>query len=135
MAVDEFHLGPNRVRILHDSDSLGLAEGHFVPNVPGPPPHKHDWDEGFYVVSGRLHVVVDGEEHILEPGEFAMARGGQVHTFHVDGDDPAVFAATFGPQGIAYLRDMAEAFTATGPDPNKLAALHDRYGVTVQYLG
>lgn len=130
VTTNEFHLGPHRVRILHDSDSLGFAEGHFVPGVPGPPPHRHKWDEGFYVVSGRIRVVVDGDELILEPGDFAVAHGGQLHTFSVESDDPAVFAATFGQNGIAYLREMADLFTAPGPDPDKLAALHNRYGVT-----
>ncbi len=131
MAVDEFDLGPNRVRILHDSDGFGLAEGHFVPGVPGPPPHRHDWDEGFYVVSGRIRVMVDGVDHILGPGDFAFAGGGRVHSFSVEGDEPAVFAATFGRNGIAYLREMAGVFTATGPDPVELATLHRRYGVTI----
>lgn len=130
MATNEFHIGPNRVRVLLDSDAFGLVEGMFQPNIPGPPAHAHDWDESFYVVSGKLHVSVDGQERVLESGDFAVARGGQIHTFRVQGDEPSVFVATFGPDGVAYIRDMAEAFTSNGPDPVKLAALHERYGVT-----
>lgn len=130
MSTNEFRIGPNRVRILIDSEPFGLVEGSFQPNIPGPAPHRHEWDESFYVVSGRLRVIVDGDELVLEPGDFAMAASGQTHTFGVAGHEPAVFIATFGPTGVEYIRDMADVFTSAGPDPEKLAALHSRYGVT-----
>lgn len=130
MPLDVFHLGPNRVDVLHDSPGFGFAEGRFAPGTPPPPPHRHDWDEGFYVVAGSLLVTVEDETVTLEPGAFALAPAGSLHTFEVSGDDEAVFAATFSSgRGLAYLRDMAQVL-ADGPPDAALATLHARHGVT-----
>ncbi|NND03844.1 MAG: cupin domain-containing protein [Acidimicrobiia bacterium] len=112
---------------------MGVAEGFFASGIPGPPPHRHRWSEGFFNVSGQLRISVDGADGIFGPGEFAMADGGKLHTFAVGGDDPATFLATFSAgDGLAYLREMATVFTSDGPEPEALTELHQRYGVTVQ---
>ena len=131
---ERFSLGPHSVRILADFPDAGFAEGTFAPNIAGPPAHSHAWDEGFYVVEGTLRVEVDGNSHILEKGDFAMAHGGSVHTFAVEGPATATFVATFGSaHGLAYLREMAAIMSAGDPSSDHVAAalaeLRSAYGV------
>ena len=43
-------------------------------------PHAHaDQDKIYVVLDGVAHVVVDGKEERLEPGEAIVARAGQEH--------------------------------------------------------
>ena len=47
----------------------------------GPPPHSHDWDEAFYVLSGEIQFLCDGQAHVCLPGTLADIPRGTVHGF------------------------------------------------------
>jgi mannose-6-phosphate isomerase-like protein (cupin superfamily) len=78
--------------------------------VPGPPPHHHeDCNEFFYVTSGRLGVMRNGEWLSIGPGEYAEISRGVHHTFRNDGEqevrtitgfEPAGFEAFFEEYGV-----------------------------------
>ena len=69
--------------------------------VPGPPPHHHeDCAECFYVVAGRLGVMVDGEWTSLGPGDWAEIPRGAIHTFRNDGDEEVRAITSFDPAGF-----------------------------------
>src|SRR5437763_6629141 len=56
--------------------------------TPGPPPHYHaDSAESFYVVTGRLGVMADGDWTTLEPGGYIEVPRGVVHTFRNEGQE------------------------------------------------
>lgn len=127
---EAIEFGPHEVHIRHEGDHV-VASGRYAPHVPGPPPHHHPWDETFSVESGHLIVTVDGVEHVVGPGESAVAPAGAVHTFRTHGDEPAAFIGTFGsPSAGEYLRAMGEAFGSDGrPDPDRMEAVRRRFGV------
>jgi mannose-6-phosphate isomerase-like protein (cupin superfamily) len=74
-------------------------EVRIAPGADGPPPHYHvGQDETFAVVSGRLHVTVDGQEHRLRQGETVTIRSGAVHTFRNDmPNEPLVLHGAMEP--------------------------------------
>ena len=41
-----------------------------VPLGMGPPPHRHDWDEAYYILEGQVNFVIDGESVTSSPGDF-----------------------------------------------------------------
>jgi mannose-6-phosphate isomerase-like protein (cupin superfamily) len=45
------------------------------------PSHRRGVEEHLYVTKGRLKVTLDGEEHVLETGDFLLFRGDLNHTF------------------------------------------------------
>jgi transcriptional regulator with XRE-family HTH domain len=45
------------------------------------PSHRHGVEEHLYVTKGRLKVTLDGEEHVLDTGDFLFYRGDLSHTF------------------------------------------------------
>ena len=47
----------------------------------GPPPHSHDWDEAFYVLSGEIRFLCNGEAHLCQPGTLVHIPRGTVHGF------------------------------------------------------
>ncbi len=59
------------------------------PESSGPPPHSHPWDEGYYVLDGRLAVVdwtaglEQPSEQVLETGGSAFIPAGTTHSFQV----------------------------------------------------
>lgn len=52
-----------------------------VPRYIGTPPHDHDFDESYYVLSGSLWLMVSGQEVVLGAGEFTHIPGRTVHSF------------------------------------------------------
>ena len=45
------------------------------------PSHRRGVEEHLYVTKGRLKVTLDGDEHVLETGDFLLFRGDLNHTF------------------------------------------------------
>ena len=36
----------------------------------GPPPHRHDWDEAYYILNGEIDFVIDGDSVRSSAGDF-----------------------------------------------------------------
>jgi len=112
--IREFIYLGNRAKVHADAaDTRGRFAMMEFWSRPGtePPLHSHDHeDELFYVVEGRMKLVLGGEEQILEAGESAIAPRGTPHTFHVI--SPALRSfAVFAPAGFE------EFFRALAGDP------------------
>ena len=104
-----------------------------VEYLSGPPLHVHqEQDDTFLVLEGVLTVQVGDEISELGPGDFATVPPGVPHTFdNVHKDQPPVKAVNLmTPGGIdAQFRDMS-LLAKEGGDPDKMAALRKKYGVT-----
>lgn len=66
-------------RTLAYSDDLMLVE--FRSRVAGVevPLHSHPHHQTGYVVSGELHITIDGTLHICKPGDSYIVPGGVQH--------------------------------------------------------
>lgn len=86
-------------------------------------------DEGVLVLEGRLMVSLDGADHELGAGDFAMFPAGSHHTF-ANPDDTPVMAVGFAcPDGILPLFAQRGAYLAglaadEMPDPDQMAAIY-----------
>jgi quercetin dioxygenase-like cupin family protein len=80
------------------------------------PLHTHpDADESLYVLRGEIVVHVDGREHRVGPGGFAMAPRGVPHAFLVS-DGPASVLCLHTPGCCeAFYRDASEPLGADDP--------------------
>lgn len=54
------------------------------------PDHQHPVDEIFYVLSGRLEHIVNGESYVVEPGMLAIAPKDQSVVHNVLSEEPLV---------------------------------------------
>jgi len=102
----------------------------------GPPPHSHDWDEAFYVLSGRIHFLCGGEAHECEPGTLVHIPRGTVHGFQYGQGGGQMLEIT-GEKALA-----AQMFTAVDqamppgpPDIAQLLRVLGQNGVTVAEPG
>ena len=63
------------LRFLCDAHETGGAWSLMEEDIPighGPPPHRHDWDEAYYVISGALDFEMDGNPVRIEAGDFRL---------------------------------------------------------------
>ena len=98
----------------------------------GPPPHRHDWDEAFYVLKGEIHFLCDGTTYACNAGTFVHVPQGTLHGFRYGRDGGQMLEIT-GPGALA-----AQMFTAIDkeippgpPDVPKLLDVLKRNGVNV----
>ena len=51
----------------------------------GPPPHRHDWDESFYVLRGSVEMTIEGRANQCTPGMLVHVwRDGRGLVTHLD---------------------------------------------------
>jgi quercetin dioxygenase-like cupin family protein len=85
---------------------------------PGPPLHRHDFDEAFYVTEGELTFQLGEEVFTRGPGEIAFAPRNVAHTYanHSDAAARALLVCT--PAGFEryFARMAAERDGVDPPD-------------------
>lgn len=72
------------LRFLCDARETGGAWSLFEEEIPlgmGPPPHRHPWDEAYYVLDGEIDFEIDGEPLRIRAGDFARFPANTVHAF------------------------------------------------------
>lgn len=127
--------------LLSSTESAGavtIYEFDLPPNSPGSPPHNHTLeDEYFFVVSGTLDVLVDGEVQRLQPGDFAALNRGHTHMFW-NGADAAtkLLMTTTGASFEAFMTSAAPRLAAAQPATAQEAGavigqLASEHGITI----
>jgi mannose-6-phosphate isomerase-like protein (cupin superfamily) len=102
-----------------ESDGAVSVIQNGVPaNWPGPPLHRHDFDEAFYVLEGELTFQVVDELVTAGPGELVFAPRGVAHTFANLSDAPARYMLVCTPAGFEryFARMAAERGGVDPPD-------------------
>jgi quercetin dioxygenase-like cupin family protein len=79
---------------------VAIVENRLPPQWAGPPLHKHDFDEGFYVLEGELTFQVGDVVAVKRAGEFAFAPRNVVHTLANHSDHPARYVLVITPAGF-----------------------------------
>jgi len=95
--------------------------------------HRNE-DEAFYVLTGRVSLVCGEGAADLGPGAFALLPRGLPHSFWNPHAEPARVLVLSAPGAVeGYFAEAAALAKATGgqPDPQRLAALAEQYGIEV----
>jgi len=61
------------------------------------PEHSHEHEQAGYVVSGTFTFLVDGEEHVIHPGESYSIPGGVPHAAENRAEKPVDGIDIFSP--------------------------------------
>lgn len=91
------------IKVLVEPSMLGggevaVAEIEFAPGATAsPPPHAHGSVELFYVLSGVLDHVVNGESHLLTPGMVGVVRPGDRVSHGVRSHEPVRALVIWAP--------------------------------------
>lgn len=98
------------VRFLCEAETTDGAFSVMDNDLPfgaGPPPHRHDWDEAYYLISGAVDFVLDGKAVRVEAGSFLYAPAGTLHGFSGASQEPAHILVIDAPaHAAAFFREV-----------------------------
>jgi quercetin dioxygenase-like cupin family protein len=97
---------------------VSVTEIVVPPHGAGPPLHKHDFDEVFYVLGGELIFEVDDALARKGAGELSFAARNVAHTLANHGDAPARYVLVCTPAGFErhWARVAADAAGVEPPE-------------------
>src|SRR5690349_2484818 len=101
-----------------------------VPLGLGPPPHRHDWDEAYYILEGEVNFVIDGEWVTSRPGDFNYLPRGTIHGFKGASETPArvlIFAAP--AHGSEFFHELSEQVQRVPEDLAKIPEIGRQHGI------
>lgn len=121
------------LRMLCESRETGGAWSLFDEEVPtgmGPPAHRHDWDEAYYILDGEIDFEIDGESVRSRAGDFTYLPRGTVHGFKGASTAPArvlIFAAP--AHASEFFQELSSEIRTLPDDLAKIPEIGDRHGV------
>lgn len=91
-------------------DAYSMFEYAVPAQTSGPPPHIHTReDESFLCIAGRLDVHLDGEDFVIEHGDYLFLPRNVVHTFRNSSNAEARVISVVSPAGLeAYYQALAD---------------------------
>jgi quercetin dioxygenase-like cupin family protein len=101
-----------------------------VPLGMGPPAHRHDWDEAYYILDGQVNFMIDGATVSSCRGDFNYLPRGTIHGFKGASELPArvlIFAAP--AHGSDFFHELSEKIRNVPDDLPKIPAIGQRHGV------
>lgn len=101
-----------------------------VPHGMGPPPHRHDWDEAYYILDGEIDFEVDGQPVKSSKGDFNYLPRNTVHGFKGASESPArvlIFAAP--AHGSEFFRELNDEIRSLPEDGSKIPEIGERHGI------
>ncbi|MEV0073766.1 cupin domain-containing protein [Amycolatopsis sp. NPDC050768] len=124
---------PNRTWLLADAADTGgvmnVVRTTLGPGVDGPPPHFHRLaPEMFYLLDGRLRVLVGDEVVVLTAGDYLLVPPGVVHawgTLAESGADVLIVKAP-GENRFDYFR-LGDRIRRGAADPAEVLATQEEF--------
>ena len=113
-----------------DTDGAWSLMEQEIPAGRGPPPHRHDWDEAYYVIEGALDFEIDGRQVRIERGDFTYLPRKTVHAFRGASPSPArvlIFAAP--AHSSAFFEDVNREVRMLPDDLAKVPSIGQRHGI------
>jgi len=121
------------LRFLCDARETGGTWSLFEEEVPlgmGPPPHRHDWDEAYYVLDGEVDFTIDGAPARSRPGDFNYLPRNTIHSFKGASSSPAhvlIFAAP--AHASEFFEEVSSEVRDLPDDLRKIPEIGLRHGI------
>jgi len=84
-------------------------------------PHRHSFEESFYVLEGNVIAQIGEASHSLKPGDFGLIRTGVPHAWRNEGREAASWIEMQAPQPRP-AQIGKDTFFLGADAPNKMAA-------------
>ena len=113
-----------------DTDGAWSLMEQEIPAGRGPPLHRHDWDEAYYVIEGALDFEIDGKQVRIERGDFTYLPRKTVHAFKGASPSPSrvlIFAAP--AHSSAFFEDVNREVRMIPDDLAKVPSIGQRHGI------
>jgi quercetin dioxygenase-like cupin family protein len=103
------------------------------PEGVGPPPHRHAWDESFFVLDGNVEITADGRTRSCRPGTLVHVPAGTMHGFRFGAGGGRMFELSQGANDtVAATRmfsNVAQGLPADLREPARVQQLLADNGV------
>jgi quercetin dioxygenase-like cupin family protein len=119
--------------MLCEARETGGSWSLFEEEVPlgmGPPPHRHDWDEAYYILDGAVDFIIDGEPVRSSRGDFNYLPRGTVHGFKGASESTTrvlIFAAP--AHGSEFFHELNDEVRRVPEDLPKIPEIGQRHGI------
>jgi len=119
--------------MLCEARETGGAWSLFEEEVPfgmGPPAHRHDWDEAYYILDGEVDFDIDGRSVRSGRGDFNYMPRNTVHGFKGASESPArvlIFAAP--AHGSEFFHELNSEVRTLPEDGSKIPQIGARHGI------
>jgi mannose-6-phosphate isomerase-like protein (cupin superfamily) len=114
----------------HDTEGAWSLMEEKIPVGLGPSPHRHDWDEAYYVIEGALDFEIDGEPVRIEAGGFTYLPRNTVHAFKGASPSPArVLIFAVPAHSSAFFKEVNREVRTVPDDLAKVPAIGRRHGI------
>ncbi len=98
----------------------------------GPPPHRHGWDESFFVLRGSVEFSIDGKADLCGPGTLVHLPAGTVHSYRFGPGGGELFEITGqGGNATQMFARVSREIPPGPPDVPALTSLLHQNGVTL----
>lgn len=109
--------------------AITLVHGH---EGNGPPPHRHDWNESFFVIRGNVEFSFEGETKMAVPGTLVHFPAGTVHSFRFCAGGADVLEITGeGSRAVDMFTALDREIPDGAEDIPRIIEVLARNGVTV----
>ena len=111
------------------SYEITLQQGE---EASGPPPHRHDWDESFFVVRGNVEIHCEGNSTVCGPGTLVHLPAGTLHGYRFCAGGGQMLEITGqGGRAAEMFTNVSKEVPPGPPDLTKLLQVLSDNGVTV----
>jgi quercetin dioxygenase-like cupin family protein len=101
-----------------------------VPLGMGPPAHRHDWDEAYYILEGQVDFVIDGEKVTSHRGDFNYLPRGTIHGFKGASELPARVLIFASPaHGSDFFHEISSRVRTMPDDLAKIPEIGRQHGI------
>lgn len=112
-----------------DAHEITLQQGD---TGMGPPPHRHNWHESFYILSGEVEITCAGQSSVCGPGTLVHVPAGTVHGFRCLSDGCQMLEiAGQGSHAVRLFHAIDSEIPPGPPDIPTLVTVLGQHGVTV----
>lgn len=108
--------------------SIEIFDTKGVPGG-GPPPHTHQWEEIYVVLSGEMDVVVDGKTTRLRPGGYAHVPANTAHGYTTIDETHFLTIVTKG-NAAKFFKQVANEVEMNPPDIQGVLRVGAEHGIT-----
>jgi quercetin dioxygenase-like cupin family protein len=119
--------------MLCEARETGGSWSLFEEEVPlgmGPPAHRHDWDEAYYILDGEVDFEIEGDRVRSSKGDFGYLPRNTVHGFKGASTAAARVLIFASPaHGSEFFKELNDQVRSLPEDGAKIPEIGERHGI------
>ena len=125
------HVLGETVTMFGAEDPSKAFEVHVQEGVAGggPPPHRHPWEEAFFILEGEVEISCEGTSQVLAAGSFVQIPAGTTHAYTNVSERAKILAIVSDCRGGRLFETLNEHVKSMPEDADALVEHSAKLGV------